>query len=118
MKFSNPFKSKQSKKKEQQKKKSLSSKQTATNNNEPWVSVLDMDIDMANISNGSFELDWNDLFIARLIKSGYQGKTDADIVDQWFQNICRNIVMETYEQEQSDPNIRKVNLGNGRSEIS
>jgi len=52
------------------------------------------------------------------MKAGYQGKTDADMVDQWFQGICRNIVMETYEQEQSDPHTRKVDLGNGRSEIS
>jgi hypothetical protein len=118
MKFNNPFKSKKNKKKTHQKEKLLSAKQTATNNNEPWVSVLDMDVDMKNISNGSFELDWNDLFIARLIKSGYQGKTDADMVDQWFQNICRNIVVETYEQEQSDPYTRKVDLGGGRTEIS
>jgi hypothetical protein len=114
----NPFKSKKNKKKSNKKKKLLSAKEQATTKGEPWVSVLDMEVDMTNISNGSFELDWNDLFIARLIKSGYQGKTDADMVDQWFQNICRNIVMETYEQEQSDPNVRKVDLGNGRSEIS
>jgi hypothetical protein len=116
MKFNNPFKSKKNKKKEKQ--KLLSEKESATKNGEPWVSVLDMDVNMEDISNGSFELDWNDLFVTRLLKAGYQGKTDADLVDQWFQNICRNIVMETYEQEQSDPYARKVNLGNGRSEIS
>jgi len=118
MKFSNPFKSNKNKQKVQQKKKLLSAKEQATNKGEPWVSVLDMDVDMSNISSGSFELDWNDIFITRLMKTGYQGKTDADMVDQWFQNICRNIVMETYEQEQSDPHVRKVDLGNGRSEIS
>ena len=118
MKFSNPFKSNKNKKKAVQKKKLLSAKEEATKKGEPWVSVLDMDVNMQDISNGSFELDWNDLFITRLMKAGYQGKTDADMVDQWFQGICRNIVMETYEQEQSDPNIRKVDLGNGRSAIS
>jgi hypothetical protein len=106
MKFNNPFKSKKNKKKVVQKKKLLSAKEEATKKGEPWVSVLDMDVNMKDISNGSFELDWNDLFITRLMKAGYQGKTDADMVDQWFQGICRNIVMETYEQEQSDPYIQ------------
>jgi hypothetical protein len=117
MKFSNPFKSKKNKKKVQQKKKLLSAKEEATRNSEPWVSVLDMEVDMTNISDGSFELDWNDLFITRLLKAGYQGKTDADLVDQWFQNICRNIVAETYEQANADPYQRRVDLGNGRTEV-
>ena len=41
-------------------------------------------IDPNDPSNGSFELDWNDIFVARLIKAGYQGRTDQDIVDNWF----------------------------------
>jgi hypothetical protein len=57
-----------------------------------------------------------------LIKSGYQGKTDADVVDNWFQDVCRNVVLETYEQEQADPEKRAVSnrrdLGNGRTEVS
>ncbi len=118
MKFSNPFKSRKGKKKEVQKKKLLTAKEEATKKGEPWVSVLDMDVSMDDISNGSFELDWNDLFITRLMKSGYQGKTDADMVDQWFQSICRNIVMETYEQEAADPYQRRVDLGNGRTEVN
>lgn len=74
---------------------------------EPWVSVLGMDLDLANLSSGSFNLDWNDIFVARLIKAGYKGKSDVDIVDQWFQDICRNVVLETYQQEQADPDNRK-----------
>lgn len=96
-------------------------KALATKNGEPWVQVLSMDIDKDNPGQGAFELDWNDIFVARLIKSGYKGKTDQDIVDNWFQDICRNIVLETYQQEQADPEIRASNrrdLGNGRTEIS
>jgi len=118
MSFSDIFKSKKQKQKEADKAQLLSAKDQATKNGEPWISILDMDIDMQDISSGSFELDWNDFFITRLMKAGYQGKTDADMVDQWFQNVCRNVVMETYEQEQSDPKVRKTDLGNGRTEIS
>ena len=96
-------------------------KALATAAGEPWVQVLNMDIDPENPGAGAFELDWNDIFVARLIKSGYQGKTDQDIVDNWFQDVCRNVVMETYQQEQADPANRPSNrrdLGNGRTEIS
>jgi hypothetical protein len=99
----------------------MSEKDIATEKGEPWVNVLSMDVDIEDINEGSFELDWNDKFITTLIKHGYTGKTDADIVDQWFQNVCRNIVLETYEQhEANNPSRyhRKRNIGDGRSEIS
>jgi hypothetical protein len=84
-----------------------------------------MDVDPENIHLGAFELDWNDKFVANLIRAGYVGKTDADIVDQWFQNVCRHVVMETWEQEQAmnpEPGsqrfTRSRDLGNGRTEVS
>ncbi len=87
---------------------------------EPWVQVLSIDVDKDDPGMGAFELDWNDIFVARLIKAGYQGKTDQDIVDNWFQAVCRNVVLETWEQEQADPVVRsnKRDLGNGRTEVS
>jgi len=96
-------------------------KELATEKGEPYVEVLGINVDGTDPGQGSFELDWNDIFVARLIKSGYQGKTDQDIVDNWFKAVCRNVVLETYEQEQADPEIRASNkrdLGNGRTEIS
>ena len=101
--------------------KKKSAKEIATEKGEPYVSVLSMDVDPENISEGSFELDWNDKFVANLIRAGYVGKTDADIVDQWFQNVCRHVVMETWEQEQAmNPQrfTRRKDIGGGYSEIS
>lgn len=83
-------------------------KEIATAKGEPWVSVISMDVDIDNMSEGSFDLDWNEIFVARLLKFGYRGKDDVQIVDQWFQSICRNIVLETYEQDQADPTNRKT----------
>ena len=106
---------------EKAKTKVLSPKDEETAKGQPWVQVLSMDVDPTNPGIGSFELDWNDIFVARLIKSGYQGKTDQDIVDNWFQDVCRNVVLETYQQEQADPDNRPSNrkdLGDGRVEIS
>ena len=93
----------------------------ATKRGEPWVKILSMEIDPNDPSQGAFELDWNDKFVANLVRAGYQGRTDADIVDNWFQAVCRNVVLETWEQEQADPANRASNrrdLGNGRTEIS
>ena len=96
----------------------------ATEKGEPWVDVLSMDVDPENLHQGAFELDWNDKFVANLIRAGYQMKPDdkdSDIVDRWFQAVCRNVVLETWEQEQAmNPNriIRSKDIGDGRSEVS
>ena len=97
-------------------------KELATERDEPYVEVLSMDIDKDNPGNGAFELDWNDKFLSNLIRAGYQGKTDQDIVDNWFKAVCRNVIQENFEQEQADPEIRKNtnrrDLGDGRTEVS
>ena len=100
-------------------------KEIATENKEPYVSIVKMDIDPNNLHQGAFELDWNEIFVARLVKAGYMMKpddADADIVDRWFQNICRHVVMETWEQEQAIKNsgiwVQSKDIGNGRSEVS
>ena len=104
-----------------------SEKDLYTERGEPWVQVLRIDVDPNNLHQGAFELDWNEIFVARLVKAGYMMKkddTDADIVDRWFQNVCRHVVMETWEQEQAinkEYNSRVVksrDIGDGRSEVS
>ena len=98
-------------------------KELATERGEPWVAMTRMDIDPNNLHQGAFELDWNEIFVARLVKAGYMMKpndVDADIVDRWFQNVCRHVVMETWEQEQAigKQYVNTRDLGNGRSEVS
>jgi hypothetical protein len=101
-------------------------KELATEKGEPWVGIISMDVDPDNMHQGAFELDWNDKFVANLVRAGYQGKpedTDAEIVDRWFQNVCRHVVMETWEQEQAmNPDANRVvqtrNIGGGRTEVS
>lgn len=100
-----------------------SAKAAATKAGEPYVSVVSVEIDPDNVQNGAFELDWNDIFVAKLMRAGYQGKDDAQIVDQWFQDICRNVLMENFEQwaaNQTGDNrvVNRRDLGNGRTEVS
>jgi len=101
-------------------------KELATEKGEPYVAIITMDIDPENLHQGAFELDWNEIFIARLVKAGYMMKptdADSDLVDRWFQNVCRHVVMETWEQEQAIRNsgaqyVRTRDIGDGRTEIS
>lgn len=81
-------------------------KLAATAKGEPWVNVVGFDLDIDNLSSGSFDLDWNEIFVAKLIRAGYKGKSDVDIVDQWFTQICRNIIEENFEQMMADPDKR------------
>lgn len=102
-----------------------SAKELATKKGEPYVAILNVELNADDIGNGAFELDWNDIFVAKLIKAGYQGKTDADVVDNWFKTVCRNILTEEYEQwEANQPEemrprvIDRKDLGGGRTEVS
>ena len=80
--------------KEIAKKESKSDKDLATEREEPYVAILSMEVDPDNIHQGAFELDWNDKFVANLMRAGYQmdpKDTDSDIVDRWFQTLCRTV---------------------------
>jgi hypothetical protein len=125
-----PVKNTQTKKETKKKKveATLSPKELATQNNEPYINIIRVEVDPNDINNGSFELDWNDKFVLNLIRAGYKIRADDTeqmIVDRWFQTVCRNIALEIYEQQQADPEkrddvrvIRSRDIGNGRSEIS
>lgn len=115
-------------KKEPKPKAKLSPKEEATANGQPYIAILKVELDPANINNGSFDLDWNDKFVLNLIKAGYRMKkedTDSEIVDRWFQTVCRNVALEVYEQQQADPDyrhelrvIQSKDIGGGMSEVS
>lgn len=103
---------------------SLLPKEAATRAGEPWVGIVKIDLDPENPEMGVFELDWNDFFVAKLVKAGYVGKTDQEIVDMWFKTICQSVADEIFEQEMADPDKRaqeqqrRKDLGSGYSEIS
>jgi hypothetical protein len=106
----------------------ITAKERATQAGEPYVNVLNMDIDPNDINSGAFELDWNEIFIAKLVKAGYMKSkedTDRDIIDRWFQDVCRTIVLEMYEQKEAmNPEnrdlrvVRTKDIGDGRTEVS
>lgn len=72
----------------------LSPKDLANEKAEPYVAVLETKVNVDNPRNGFFELDWNEHFVTQLKNAGYSGETDEEIVDQWFQDLCRNVGAE------------------------
>ena len=106
---------------EKTKQEDNSEKAVATANKEPYVSILSVDVDSEDPSYGSFELDWNEYFILKLKRIGYPGEEDEQIIDLWFQQVCRHILLETYEQDAAtSDNIRYISrkdLGDGKTEV-
>ena len=103
----------------------MTPRQIADAKGEPWVNIVSVELDPDNIGNGAFELDWNEKFITNLVRAGYKGKDDAAMVDQWFQEVCKNVIAENYEQwEANQPMdarprvIDRKDIGDGRTEVS
>ena len=97
----------------------MSPKELATEKKEPWVAVLDTHVNKDNIRNGFFELDWNEYFVLELRQAGYTGETEEAVVDQWFQELCRNVGAEANVnmERRGSGFINVNNLGDGKSEV-
>jgi hypothetical protein len=85
-----------------------SEKEAATAKGEPWVAVLDTQVNPENIRNGFFELDWNNEFIEQLLDAGYSGETNEQIVDAWFRTIVSQMLEE--EGQSTDRSMGYVNV--------
>ena len=101
-------------------KNSAEAKAQATKKKEPYVEVIGLDIDANNPVQGAFELDWNEYFVQELKDKGFTGATDEDIVDQWFNQVCKNVALSTWEQYNTEGRsgfVETTDLGDGRTEV-
>jgi len=96
----------------------------------PFIDVVSFELTEDSHNYGAFELDWNDIFVTQLRINGFNGKTDEDVVENWFTVVCRNIALETYEQEEANTVtdnsnaiesagqfVRRKSRGDGKSEV-
>lgn len=104
-------------------------KKVATLNGDPYVKVLNIDLDENAPGAGFFELDFNEHFVEYLANSGYEGVEPDEIVDNWFNDLCKNIVLNDLEDETGDPRsfdvtskegliINRLKTDNGNAEYS
>ncbi len=85
---------------------------------EPWVKVLNMDVNPDNPKNGFFELDWNKEFVNMLQQNGYKGDTEEQIVDKWFQTLCRTIGNEQGQEITGAGYVQINRRDDGKTEVS
>jgi hypothetical protein len=97
----------------------LSPKELATEKKEPYIAVLETKVNKDNVRNGFFELDWNEYFVLQLTEAGYIGVTEEEIVDLWFQELCRNVGAEAgVEMERRGSGyVNRALRDDGRTEI-
>jgi len=94
-------------------------KEEATKKKEPWVAVLDTQVNPDNIRNGFFELDWNNEFVEQLLDAGYSGESPEQIVDGWFKTIIGQMLEDEGLDKSRDRGYINTNsLKDGKSEVS
>ena len=100
-------------------KKPTNEKEIATANEEPYIKVLETKLNPDNPRNGFFELDWNQYFVEQLRTNGFRGSTDEEVVDQWFQELRRNIASEQELTDQLGGSgyVNRVLRDDGKTEI-
>jgi len=100
------------------KKTTKKTEQKQTKSEEPMVKVLNVNVNPENPRNGFFELDWNDEFVNMLKQNGYQGNSQEEIVDRWFQSLCRTIGNEQGLGDVAGGYIQVNRREDGKSEVS
>lgn len=72
-----------------------SEEQIPTIDNEPRIEVVNIHIPNPDKpTNGYFELDWNSAFVQKLRDCGYSGRSEEEVVEQWFNDLCRGVITD------------------------
>jgi hypothetical protein len=87
-------------------------KAVATIRKQPWVNVVKMGVDPSNVAAGYFELDWNEEFIEMLHENGYVGQSDEEVVNRWFNDVCRTVLFQ--EKADLDYGLEQTERGDVR----
>jgi phosphotransferase system IIB component len=97
----------------------MTPKELATEKKEAYVAVLDTKVNKDNVRNGFFELDWNEYFVMQLREAGYIGGSEEEVVDQWFQDLCRNVGAENGidMSRRGSGYVNFNNIGDGKTEV-
>jgi hypothetical protein len=85
---------------------------------EPMVKVLQVKVNPENPRNGFFELDWNNEFVNMLKQNGYTGASEEEIVDRWFQSLCRSIGNEQGVDITGAGYVQINRRNDGKTEVS
>jgi hypothetical protein len=84
-------------------------KMVATAKNEPYVAIINSSYDhKLKLEGFEFEFDWNHIWIEQLVAAGYTGVTEDVIVQRWFEDLCRTVVLESADRDPIPFNSRRA----------
>ena len=98
--------------------KNTKAKTKGKKSEDPMVKVIKLHVQPENPRNGFFELDWNKEFVNMLQQNGYQGESEEQIVDGWFQTLCRTIGNEQGINDVAGGYVQINRRTDGKTEIS
>lgn len=90
---------------------------------EPFITIIESEYDAKQDINGFyFEFDWNAKWIELLVANGYTGFTEDQIVQRWFEDLCRGVIAETMQDQplpfNSSRVINRFPRGDGTTDYS
>jgi len=97
---------------------SKTEKDLATQRGEPYIKVLETNVDKDNPKYGYFELDWNKHFVENLKQHGFSGNSDEEVVDHWFSVLCNTIAEESTPMKTDNQIVTEEKRDDGKTEIS
>lgn len=84
-------------------------KDSATARGEPYIAVVESEYRPEDdISGLYFEFDWNEKWIETLIQHGYTGFNEEQIVQEWFKDLCRSVILEDAQTQPVPFNSSRV----------
>ena len=90
-------------------------KEIANLKNEPYVNVMKLEVNPENAKAGYMELDWNDKFVAFLSENGYTGESDEAVVNKWFNDVCRTVLVQ--EMADQDYGLQEARTPNSSKDV-
>ena len=90
-------------------------KEVATLKKEPYVNVMKLEVNPENAKAGCMELDWNDEFVAFLSENGYTGESDESVVNKWFNDVCRTVLVQ--EMADQDYGLQEARTPNNSNDV-
>ena len=96
----------------------VNKKTKGSKSEEPMVKDIKVQVQPENPRNGFYELDWNDEFVNMIKQSGYQGETQEEVVDLWFQTLCRTVGNEQGLDVTGSGYVQINRRTDGKTEVS
>lgn len=93
-------------------------KELANLKNEPYFNCWFLMVNENNPAECIMQFDWNDHMITYLKSNNYKGKSEEEVIKNWFDELCRNAAYEQgYSPDEVTEFITKKKRDDGKTDI-